>query len=493
MKRLSAFLLSLVLMLSLMPLASAEPVASGATPPSIPTTGDVWDGSIEAPTKIVQKDGVNYYEITKCSQLAYVAQTGGEWLGRNYLLANNLILNDVVLEWDEEGNLLNDTTTLHEWTPIGKTDDRFSGCFNGSNYTISGVFINSPSSYNIGLFGHLSDTREFICNLNVINSYIYGYTNVGGIVGNSAALTSVVLCQFNGFAIGENSIGGIAGYAFDTVKDCTNYGLIKGKNNVGGIAGQSYARFSSCANYGAVNGIKSVGGVVGFQNNIIEYPIENCYNTATITGESNVGGVVGSMKNGAITCCYSIGNVQCTVVGNNAGAIVGTDSMVWGNSNSIIGCYYLKTASVNANLFGCGGVTSADMEPTGFYAKSAAALKEQATFEGWDFSDTWYIDLDRNDGYPYLAMEDDLPGAIPKVRCYLDGSKLNWKVTGAPEGAILIAARYSNGRMTDLQTTSVTAGKSSGTFIMAETGLEYKVMLVDNTTYTPLCKAWISD
>ena len=78
-------------------------------------------------------------------------------------------------------------------------------------------------------------------------------------------------------------------------------------------------------------------------------------------------------------CDHDTGIVTCTAAGNNAGAIVGSDGAVW-SKDTVTGCYYLKTGTVNKNLYGCGGVGSAEMEPAGFYAKNAAALKLQSTY-----------------------------------------------------------------------------------------------------------------
>ena len=91
--------LTIVLCISLLPKwVMAEEKTGTSSAPAIPETGDVWDGSITQPTTLVQKDGVYYYEITKCSELAYVAQTGGEWLSYNYILGNDLNINNVSLD-----------------------------------------------------------------------------------------------------------------------------------------------------------------------------------------------------------------------------------------------------------------------------------------------------------------------------------------------------------------------------------------------------------
>ena len=109
MKRLISLLIALALILPALPPALASGTVPG-TPP-IPSVGDVWDGSAEQPVSLVERNGVYYYEITRCAQLAFIAQNGGDWLGYNYILGADLIFNDVVLTWDEDGKLLTDPAT----------------------------------------------------------------------------------------------------------------------------------------------------------------------------------------------------------------------------------------------------------------------------------------------------------------------------------------------------------------------------------------------
>lgn len=149
----------LAICVAILPVSIQAVNAAEATALEIPTEGDVWDGSITQPTTLIQKDGVYYYEITKCSELAYVAQTGGEWLSKNYILSSNLILNDAELFWDEEGNLLNDTDTLYEWKPIGNDITDFTGIFDGNNFFISGVYINETTMDSVGFLGLTSNAQ----------------------------------------------------------------------------------------------------------------------------------------------------------------------------------------------------------------------------------------------------------------------------------------------------------------------------------------------
>lgn len=262
---------------------------------------------------------------------------------------------------------------------------------------------------------------------------------------------------------------------------CINFGKISGTGRVGGIVGSiSLAHVKSCINHGVIIGNNTVGGIAGFGN------CADCYSTASITGESTVGGIAGSLNIGTVTNCYNIGNINCTSDDGLRGAIVGSDGAVW-DKFTLKGCYYLKTASVNASLYGCGGVTSSELEPGGTCAKSAAELKKQETYEDWDFYETWRIDSQYNDGYPYLAWER------VSVNGEADGDDLTYTVRYCPANALLIAARYdTTGRMTYAHTVALPTGDSHDTIAMGGSGTTYKLMLVDKTSFAPLCAAWDS-
>lgn len=116
MKKLLSLLLCFALAAGLVPAVSAAepvPVVPEVAPPAPAAGADVWDGSTEQPTQLVKKGGEDYYEITTCAQLAYVAQTGGDWLGYNYILANDLILNDVEITTEDGGYCASCVVTVH--------------------------------------------------------------------------------------------------------------------------------------------------------------------------------------------------------------------------------------------------------------------------------------------------------------------------------------------------------------------------------------------
>ena len=93
--------------------------------------------------------------------------------------------------------------------------------------------------------------------------------------------------------------------------------------------------------------------------------------------------------------------------------------------------------------------------------------------------------------YASAFQEVELP--VTGINVRVDGDELCYDLGGAPSNALLIAARYDGGKMTDVQTVDLqNAVNKSDTLTMRGTGSAFKLMLVDKTTYAPLCNAWES-
>lgn len=275
-----------------------------------------WDGSSVEPQNKTVIDGVFYYQISTPEELAYIAQNGDSWLGYNYILTEDIVLNQEDLTYDQDGNLTADTDSLNVWTPI----HGFSGTFDGDGHSVSGVYVDTDDS--AGFFKTLEGSVK---NLTVKNAYIKGGNYVGGICGFSDIEGDhIENCTFYGAVIGENYVGGITGktdgYAGALITDCTNYGDIwsvqgnaggivglgniytasvnncvnRGQiysegDNVGGIAGDYFWLINECINYGNVTGGNCVGGICGYK----VVPVDECKNYGDITGKSKVGGITG--------------------------------------------------------------------------------------------------------------------------------------------------------------------------------------------------------
>ncbi|MBE7008901.1 MAG: hypothetical protein E7422_07185 [Ruminococcaceae bacterium] len=72
----------------------------------------------------------------------------------------------------------------------------------------------------------------------------------------------------------------------------------------------------------------------------------------------------------------------------------------------------------------------------------------------------------------------------------VQNNTVRYSVQGAPKNALIIAARYDGGKMTDVQTLDLADDEArEGTLTLRGTGTGFKLFLVDKTTYAPLCPA----
>ena len=173
--------------------------------------------------------------------------------------------------------------TGKDWTPIGTgTRNLYSGTFDGGGHTIKGLTVTTNDQF-VGLFGYL---------------------NRAGMVKN------VVM---EGIQITSNHMFG-----------CT-----------GGVVGYSWGTIENCSVSGSVSGTIYVGGVVGAQ---IGGSITGCSSSATVKGTVEVGGVAGDMNSGAtLTACYATGNVTST--GSSTGN-VHIFGLLGDNYTTVTACYW---------------------------------------------------------------------------------------------------------------------------------------------------------
>ena len=313
------------------------------------TPSEVWGGTddIDIDWYDANEDA---FEISTAAQLAGLAKLVNDgtqnFSGKTITLTDDIVLNEKVL--NDDGTLIADVSALHEWTAIGTEQNSFAGNFDGGGHTISGLYINKANSDNQGLFGYVSNDGT-IQNVGVVDSYVKGNMNVGGVVGY-AGFSTVSGCYNTGTVSGESEcVGGVAGFAISSiVSGCYNMGMVTGERDfVGGVAGFAISSIvSGCYNMGMVSGDDSVGGVVGFADSS---SVSGCYNTGTVSGERNyVGGVVGyassSSTSSTVSGCYNTGKVSGII---NVGCVIGLNySMSISNSDFLAG--------VNGDISGIG-------------------------------------------------------------------------------------------------------------------------------------------
>jgi filamentous hemagglutinin family protein len=203
------------------------------------------------------------------------------------------------------------------------TTTAFRGNFQGNNYAIANLYINEPSSSNVGLFGDISNAT--IAKVGLINPNVTGQSDVGALVGGTGATSNNITNSY----VSGGTVTGTSG----------------GSGYIGGLVGASNANISNSYSSAAVNaaaGENYVGGLVGY--NAVGYTISNSYSTGAVTAASNtsvldIGGFVG-LNAGTITDTYSTGFVYAyeygyiRIGGGFAGGNTGTITYSFNDSTT---------------------------------------------------------------------------------------------------------------------------------------------------------------
>ena len=239
---------------------------------------EVWDGKT---TAAVVPDDSGVYEVTAPAQLA--------WIAAEVNAGNNTFSGKTV-------RLMNDIDlACAAWTPIGTSADnataRFQGTFDGNGKTVRNLRVSQSAGYHAaGLFGALNGTVK---DLTIENAVIKS-VSAGGASGSTSNGTAVVAgsiyntglvenVKVNGAEVyGNRYLGGIAGYAYGSVKNCSVSGItleavpdkLTGSydngDKVGGIAGYvgegGYAVTGNSVTGAVIKGYRDLGGIVGCSN-----------------------------------------------------------------------------------------------------------------------------------------------------------------------------------------------------------------------------------
>lgn len=227
------------------------------------------------------------------------------------------------------------------WTPIKD----FTGNFDGKKHTIKGLWISLSSISNVGLFANIQasyNKRASVSNLfvNISKKGITGGSRVGGICG-SLSDGNIENCMVIGDISGYQYVGGIVG--------------------VGGEWNNDNSSISQCASSGNIIATDGkVGGILGYRYGSCS--IENCYSIANVKAE-------GSYSSSAYGIGYSAEN-----------------------------CYFAGTISDTGDVYPIGVYNTNsyyDSEKTKISWKEGALttkqMKQQASFQGWDFDKIWTI------------------------------------------------------------------------------------------------------
>ena len=264
--------------------------------------------------------------------------------------------------------------TGKDWTPIGTDyDNSYKGTFDGGGHTITGLTFTTNDEY-AGLFGWL---------------------NRAGTVKN-VVMEGV---QITSNQIYGGSIGGVAGYSWGTIENCSVSGSVSGTVYVGGVVGaQIDGSITGCSSSATVKGMVDVGGVAGQTNS--SATLTACYATGNVTLEidpkKNIagGGLVGMNAGSSLLACYATGNVTST--GSSTG-YVHIGGFLGNNYTTVTACYWKNNHE----------------QGIGYNKKSTGATKVDGTDVTWQKAVATMNTALQNAGSEWRY---ELNGALPTLR-----------------------------------------------------------------------------
>jgi len=327
-----------------------------------------------------------------------------------YLIATAEDLNNVRYEFGSHFLQIADIdlSIYENWEPIGMYGDPFIGEYNGNNFNVTNLTIYRETENYVGLFGFVLGK---IKNCNV-SGIVYGKDVVGGLIGGISPFSDM------------NNI----------LENCSFCGNVKGMTYVGGLVGIAYYRILNCYTNADVIADVIGGGLIGsldcwylskMQNNY--KPIAQCCSYSIVTGGAGIGGLVGNIinsKDGAIENCYSFGGIYFDSISRSGFGVLHSGGLIgrFHGISMIKNCYSKAYISAPSDLINFGRGLVGNYE--GGYAqncyhqamddefstlKTSVELKQQSTFEDWDFDTIWGIEPNINDGYPYLKWQSLQP------------------------------------------------------------------------------------
>ena len=199
------------------------------------------------------------------------------------------------------------------WTPIGTSfDNSYKGTFDGGGHTITGLTVTTNDQF-VGLFGYLNRAgtvkNVVMEGIQITSNHMFGCT--GGVVGYSWG--TIENCSVSGSVSGTDCVGGVVGsQKAGSIIGCCSSATVKGTHYVGGVAGEKWGTMTACYATGNVTleiaspKNLSGGGVVGLNGGsrvLACYATGNVTSTGSSTGNVHIGGLFGDSYT-TVTACY---------------------------------------------------------------------------------------------------------------------------------------------------------------------------------------------
>ncbi len=322
------------------------------------------------------------YQIDSLANLYWITQNSGSWSSSFVQTADIDAYPDT--GWDSDQG----------FTPIGNGTTNFTGSYDGRGHTITNLYINRNSTYDVGMFGYTSSAT--IENIGLVNVNITGHVAVGGLIGNGTYGT-VTNCYTTGTVTGSyfydgsnygSYVGGfIGGVGYNNVSRSYSTASVNGQIYVAGFIGYIDVGSVIKNNYSTGSVSCQYSHCGGFAGTMVSCTVTNCYCTGNASGAYGsvyAGGFAGDIGSVTLTDCYSTGSVSGT---NYVGGLVGFDA-----GSSVSDCFWNTDTYGGSSADGT-GITTAEMIQSTTFINA-----------GWTFSKTtWAMYSAINSGYPYLA------------------------------------------------------------------------------------------
>jgi hypothetical protein len=219
--------------------------------------------------------GPNPFEVSSIQDLDNIR----DFMHGHFILTKNLDFNDnssydPVSGWEA---FKTSVTTGEGFAPIGVSASRFNGLLDGNGFSISNLYINRPTTDNVGLIGYTNGAGE-VRNIGLKDVNVTGRYYVAAIVGY--CFGTISMCYSTGIIEANQSAGGLAG--INDGINTNNPGLIKNSYS------QAYVRTSS-SRTGGLSGWNYYGAII------------NCYATGGVSGSNTTGGLIGQSSLGITT------------------------------------------------------------------------------------------------------------------------------------------------------------------------------------------------
>ena len=297
------------------------------------------------------------YQISNTADLIELSKTSGDW-SKYFIQTADISFNadESQVDWDDDGTATWDADDQLGFSPIGNSTTKFTGSYDGGGYTIDNLFINRPSTENVGFFGYTDrdwgQGRSYIRNLGLEDVNITGGVRIAGLVGR--AMSDISYCYVTG------SITGSAG-----------------NSAAAGITAQSHYPITDCYSTASVSAVYEAAGFVSYNNN----SIDNCYSTGAVSNAATQDGFCNNYDgHGTGTITNSFWDTQTSGQTSSAGAATGKTTA------------QMKTLSTFTDAG-----WDFEIETT------------NGTNDYWDMDNSGSI----NNGYPFLSWQNGEDTSLP--------------------------------------------------------------------------------